>query len=727
MAVLKGQAAREWIAQNPSRGFTDLRTGQRYNVQAQPQQPQESRFTNLLLGLSKPFRQGLGIAGEFGGTIEDLVATAKGRHEDVGGGFSRQLGNIFLTPEEEEFVREDPLKAGLKSGAGVASYGIGGGGLGGAVKGGTSLARIGSAAKLGALGGGLGGFGYSEEGEELGGTLKGAALGGVIGAGLQGIGEGAAALKARGAKDITKLREKALSSAGVDDVGQLNQGLSKIPDDPYLRDIELLQRGNKTPEAKEYLMALRDQGLVDPGQINMSLRDYGVEPLGQQIKPASDQATRELGLSKGAIEDLGGWKETKKFAAEFYDDAGQGLGKMNRYGRAEIHNQITNSLGDEVAGALQRTDKVIDAKSIIQKLQSNKALKLSGIDESDINAIKEVLNTYADASGQMSATQGYDFIKRIQDAAGGFARSTGDQAAKSKQLLAATRSATRDALANAAPEASDILNKWSRYLATEPDMTARVVSRAAGLNVPGTFQKVGGSGITKVADTLTYPLSARGSMGAQAATRPLSGVGTAMLGGIEKGAQLGQRAIPAAIGLGAIGAGQPSEEQFEQAYMPIQQQQQSQMPFNREELAQLVLNGQISASDANFLLKLYEPEEMKDQDLVMNVQEAISMLDQGAPAGKIPTALGKVGEFFGAAGEGTDYRALISDIRTKIINQIAGTAQTPQEMKNLIDRLPKSTDEPAVAKRKLEVLLRSLSRESGGTMQEDSIVDQYQY
>jgi hypothetical protein len=193
---------------------------------------------------------------------------------------------------------------------------------------------------------------------------------------------------------------------------------------------------------------------------------------------------------------------------------------------------------------------------------------------------------------------------------------------------------------------------------------------------------------------------------------------------VGKGAQLGQRAIPAVGALGSLDMG-PSEQDYSQAYMPIQQQQ-SQMPFSQDQLAQMAMNGQLSAADANFLLKLYAPEEVKDQDLIMNVQDAIGMLEQGAPAGKIPTAIGKVGQFFGAAGEGVDYRALISDIRTKIINQIAGTAQTSQEMKNLIDRLPKSTDEPAVAKRKLKVLLESLSRGSGMT-QDDSIADQYQY
>jgi len=261
MAVLRGQAARDWIAQNPNKGFTDMRSGQRYNVQAQPQQqePERSKFMNLVLGLSKPFRQGAGIAGEFGGTIGDLIRMSQGGQ--AGGGMARELGNILLTEEEERKLQEDPLKVGLKSGAGVASYGIGAGGLGGAVKGGSAAARIGSAAKLGALGGGLGGFGYSEEGEELGGTLKGAALGGVIGAGLQGVGEGAAALKARG-------------------------------------------KGTPKPA---------------------------------QFKPASDQATRELGLSKSAVEDLGGWTEAKKYAAEFYGDAGQGLGKMNSVGFWLLH------------------------------------------------------------------------------------------------------------------------------------------------------------------------------------------------------------------------------------------------------------------------------------------------------------------------------------------------------------------------------------------------------
>ena len=201
MARLTGEAARQWIAQNPGRGFTDARTGKYYGSTPQEAKRQPSGLENLALGLSSPFRKGLGIAGEFGGTISDLVKMASGRESEVGEDVFRQLGNLALNEQEQKELKEDPLKVGLKSGAGVASYGIGGGGLGGAVKGGSALSRIGSAAKLGSIGGGLGGFSYSEDGSELGSTLGGAALGGIIGGALQGVGEGAKALsRAKAAK-----------------------------------------------------------------------------------------------------------------------------------------------------------------------------------------------------------------------------------------------------------------------------------------------------------------------------------------------------------------------------------------------------------------------------------------------------------------------------------------------------------------------------------------------
>jgi hypothetical protein len=192
MAILRGEEAKAWIAQNPNRQYRDMTTGQIFNMpQPLPQQPQPSKFMNFVKGVSKPFRHGLGIAGEFGGTIEDLINIAQGDFKDVGKGYSRQIGDLLLDEEERKYRAEDPLQMGIKSGAGVMSYGLGAG----PVKGATTGARILSGVGKGALASGVGGFGYSESGKELESTLKGAAIGGAIGGAAQGLREIAPTLK----------------------------------------------------------------------------------------------------------------------------------------------------------------------------------------------------------------------------------------------------------------------------------------------------------------------------------------------------------------------------------------------------------------------------------------------------------------------------------------------------------------------------------------------------
>jgi hypothetical protein len=118
---------------------------------------------------------------------------------------------------------------------------------------------------------------------------------------------------------------------------------------------------------------------------------------------------------------------------------------------------------------------------------------------------------------------------------------------------------------------------------------------------------------------------------------------------------------------------------------------------------------------AKFLMDQHAGPEL-DQGAISNIQQALSIIDElgGSAAGKIGTVTGKIGEFFGAETAGTRYRSIISSLRTELIKRIAGTAQTPAEMRNLVDRLPQPTDEPAVARVKLEVLLGDEMR---GSMQ----------
>jgi hypothetical protein len=344
----------------------------------------------------------------------------------------------------------------------------------------------------------------------------------------------------------------------------------------------------------------------------------------KSAKPASDQATRELGLSKGAIDDLGGWAEAKKFAAEFYDDAGKGIKKANPYGRAEIHSKIVDSLDEQVQTALQETDGLINAKGILQKIKSDNALKLSGVDANDIKAIEDVLKSYTDGAGKMSPLQAHDFMKTVQRAAGGFKGVVGDQSSIKKQLLSAVRNTTRDELTNIAPKASDLLNKWSRYLATKPDMTAAIGAKATGVTVPGTFQRMGGSGLTKLMNTATYPLSSRGvsaAKAAQSAAQPVGqGLGSKVASGLGVAADVGQKAVPGIVGMSSQ---QPMEQDQTQLQQPVGQ---AEIPSDFDPIA-------IALQEQGFSVgQPQQPQQQFDmQKLQMDLVQAVS-------AGEMSTA-----------------------------------------------------------------------------------------
>lgn len=200
---LTGEQARAWLAANPGASYIDNKTGQTIAGQ-------KSKLAQIAGGLSQPFRTGAGVVQEAGYTLADIYNLMKGNTKDVGKRPDKYFG---MSEEESKNLKEDPLKTGLKAGAGVLSYGVGGG----ANTAKTVIGRIGQAVGKGAVSGGLGGFGYSEKDKELEGTLKGGLLGGAIGGTLQGLGEGA--------KAISKARAKVVNTSSLKDISSLDKSV----------------------------------------------------------------------------------------------------------------------------------------------------------------------------------------------------------------------------------------------------------------------------------------------------------------------------------------------------------------------------------------------------------------------------------------------------------------------------------------------------------------------
>lgn len=639
---LTGEAARKWLAENPNATYVNNKTGQRV-------ERQKSGVEKLLLGVSKPFRQGLGIAGEFGGTIEDLLNIAKGRDSEQGKGISRQLGNFFLTPEEEAELVNDPLKVGLKAGAGVASYGI----PVGAAKGVTGLKAIGQAAGKGALAGGVGGFGYSEEGKELEGILKGGALGGVIGGGLQAVGE------------------------GVRKISSLKNGTGKISGELSTAEIDALPKG---------------------------------------VKAGLKKQAQSAGYWDGSASDMDNYiffAKNRQYAGNTPKETLQNITKAIEKGKdlKIVGLDKVGNVGDDVLQTARQNFKNSVAKGGFSKTAEFKGA---------YNDVDEIL------SGRAGVYSARDLDLRIMDweEAGRKASGQGKAGAASAYTEGAT--ALRSTMRS--------LPSGSSY-----DEGLKLLDSLYEIEKPGTIEKAAVSmqktGVhppfTANANVSLSPIAEKGSKIRAGIGRLQEGIVPEVGAAAEQipGAfRLGQRAIPGIVGMGT----QPKEEQVALGTQGIAEQgvqQQYTFPDAIAEAYSYFPN----ASEAQIITVAKYLMDQKgggdvDMGTIANVQQAIDMIDQygtGA-AGKISTLTGKVGEFFGSASQGTTYRSLISDIRTKLIKQIAGTAQTPAEMKNLMDRLPQPTDEPAVAKAKLQVLLNSLQGGGAGNPSEESAVSDYE-
>jgi hypothetical protein len=270
MAILRGEEARQWLAQNPNKAYKNLTT----NVSVPRQQ---SGLEKFFMNISKPIRTFVPAAQELGYTISDLVRMWRGE------GLTDRPDKYFgMTEEESTAFREDPLKQGLKAGSALISYGMPTGPAASAV---TPGARIASAAGRAAIPGAMSGFGYSDEGEELSGTLTGGALGGLIGGATQGIGEASRAIKAR-----PQGTGKIVNTLEVDEIAALPKRVKN-----GLRD--------QTKSAGFW-----DEGLGETKSIQNFLKNRGLA--GKTPQETLEQMTQEFyraqGLKKQGIKEIGG-------------------------------------------------------------------------------------------------------------------------------------------------------------------------------------------------------------------------------------------------------------------------------------------------------------------------------------------------------------------------------------------------------------------------------------
>lgn len=183
----------------------------------------------------------------------------------------------------------------------------------------------------------------------------------------------------------------------------------------------------------------------------------------------------------------------------------------------------------------------------------------------------------------------------------------------------------------------------------------------------------------------------------------------------------GQRAIPAIPGINQ-GISEGRQIQQPQQLQPqISQQDQGISAINLM-LAQGVLNGQISATEANAVLSLLGmdqggatgkmTESQRDYQLAAEAMEqAYGVLERAGGAGKLATLGGNIAGFFGSTSASSEYRAALDTATAFLRKALIGSGQSEAELKNL--NLPKPTDEPEIAKQKIMTLIPLLRARAG--------------
>ena len=528
----------------------------------------------------------------------------------------------------------------------------------GAAKGVTGLKAVGQAVGRGAIAGGMGGLAYSEEGKELEDILKGAAFGGLVGGALQGIGEVSKGIKA--AKISNKLDD-----------------------------------------------------MADELQASALKKDIGIAPTtkqGKNILPKQiSEKASSMGVKIKSPEDL------KSFAQALYESnanvANQAAQQLDDLGRViditEIKRPLLEQLAKTKSPELKAPiQKVID--SIDSATGSSNAVSASDL----LNLRREWgklgnWNPFMDASATTTANGFEVAYLRANDVLDDAFKSAGIPGFKEANKALAL-SIDADNWAERA-----IANKSSRPLWNDMTQDAAIAATVFGGGGPGAAAGAVGS---KVAQRYAEPIAEKALRGVSKVT---SGLG-ALPQVLQPLVTAGQRAIPAIPGINqGISEGRQIQQPQQQLPQGVNNQGISALNLM---LAQEVLNGNISATEANAVLSLLGmdqggatgkmTESQRDYQLAAEAMEqAYGVLEQAGGAGKLATLGGNIAGFFGSTSASSEYRAALDTATAFLRKALIGSGQSEAELKNL--NLPKPTDEPKIAKQKIMTLIPLLRARAG--------------
>ena len=521
----------------------------------------------------------------------------------------------------------------------------------GAAKGATTVgARIGTAAARGAGAGTLGSFALSESGKELETALKGAGLGFLMGGALQGVGEGVKAVKsAKIANKLDDMADDLQASALKKDIGiapTTKQGKNILPK-------EVLETANK---------------------------------MGVKIKNPEDLKTFGQALYESNA-------NVANVAAQQLDDLGRAIDITDI--KKPLLEQLAKTKSPELRVPIQKVIDSIDSAtggSNVIPASELLNLKREWGKLGNWNPLMDPAATTTAGAFESAYIKANDLLDDAFKSAG----ITGFKEANKALSLAIDADNWADRA---------IANKANRPLWN--DMTQDAAIAATVFGGGGPAAAVGAVG-SKVMQRYAEPLAEGALRGASKVARGASALPQVL----QPILNVGQRAVPAVAGLAAGTQGMGTQGVGTQPVYPTTQgvpqgmEAQGISPLNLM-LAQEVLNGNISAAEANAVLSLLGMSQ--DKDLTANQSKAIALqrsLDtlraawEGAGAGT---------KFAETLGINIGSKTRMLDQAKRAVAEDLGRLQS-QGAINVAEReefdrmMPNSWDSPEVVQQKFQAI-----------------------
>jgi len=194
----------------------------------------------------------------------------------------------------------------------------------------------------------------------------------------------------------------------------------------------------------------------------------------------------------------------------------------------------------------------------------------------------------------------------------------------------------------------------------------------------------------------------------------LEGGGLASL--LSGAGSVAQRATPGIVGAAQSLTGRQEQPQLEGLGGMLPPQEQGPQ-IDQMALIQAVLNGDISTSEADWLMEMLGGgaggqampktdsgrKAMVARDAAL---QALNILEQDpSAAGKLQGLENIFYDVTGQANTATEYKAQIEGLRSQVFNALGGTALSPTEKAQYEKFLPKQNDSPAQARQKLQILI----------------------